>query len=459
MPNSLFITGASGFIGSRLLEALEPGEFEAVRLLSRGSLAIPDSLRAAGNAEVVRGDLEDPRAYASWLDANTTVVHAAAVTGTARPKEYEAVNVRGLARLLETCEQRGVRRFLHLSTIAVCYPDLEDYPYARSKFEAEALVRSSGLDYTIVRPTVVLGPRSAPLQNLLRLAAGPALLIPGTGRARLRPIDLDDLLEILLGIVRTSRFQRETFDLGGPEALSCEDFLRRIRRAVRGSEGPVIRLPLGLLLPCIRALERVWPGVPPVSAGQFAVFRFDGVGRSDESLTALAPRLVDAMLARALEARPPDAEAQAPDAEARRECETFSRYLLGRPPDAYLLRKYCEASRFGEPAGERSPFEDLLLRLATRHPLVTRAVDAYARWFCPRALLRKKLILVLAIAESWAPSYVELDRADGGGRPVFVARFAAHAIVSGLLLSLAVLLLQPVRLLLWARQKRAGSRP
>ncbi len=96
MPNSLFITGASGFIGSRLLEALEPDEFEAIRLLSRGSVTVPDSLRAAGNVEVVRGDLEDPRAYAPCLDANTTVVHAAAVTGAARPKEYEAVNVRGL---------------------------------------------------------------------------------------------------------------------------------------------------------------------------------------------------------------------------------------------------------------------------------------------------------------------------------------------------------------------------
>jgi NADH dehydrogenase len=454
MPDSLFITGASGFIGSRLLEALEPEEFEAIRLLSRGSVAVPDSLRAAGNVEVVRGDLEDPRAYAPYLDANTTVVHAAAVTGTARPKEYEAVNVRGLARLLEACERHGVRRLLHLSTIAVRYPDLEDYPYARSKLEAEALVRSSRLDYTIVRPTVILDPRSPALPNLLRLAAGPALMIPGTGTARLRPIDLDDLLEILLGIVRASRFHRETFDLGGPEALSCEDFLRRIRRAVRGSEGPAIRLPLGLLLPCIRVLERVWPGVPPISAGQIAVFRFDGVGRSDAWLTTLAPRLrdVDSMLARALETSPPDAE-------ARRECEVFSRYLLGRPPDAYLLRKYCEASTFGEPAGERRPFEDLLLRLATLHPLLTRAVDAYARWFCPGALVRKKLILLLAIAESWEPSYVELDRADGGGRLVFVARLGAHAIVSGLLLLFAVLLLQPMRLLLRARRKSGGSGP
>jgi NADH dehydrogenase len=452
MSDSLFVTGASGFIGSRLLEVLEPGEFETIRLLSRGSLVVPDSLREVGNVEVVRGDLEDARTYAPFLDAKTTIVHAAAATGSAHPVEYDAANVRGVTALLEACEGHGVRRFLHISTIAVRYPDLEDYPYARSKLEAEALVRSSRLDYTIVRPTVILGPRSPALRNLLRLAAGPALVIPGTGRARLRPIDLDDLVEILLRIVRTSRFHRETFDLGGPEALSCEDLLRRIRRAVRGSKGPVLRLPMGLLLPCLRVLERVWPGAPPISAGQFAVFRFDGVGRFDGSLTALEPRLrdVDSMLARAVEASPPDAE-------ARRECEVFSRYLLSRPPDAYLLRKYCEASTAGESTGERSPFEGLLLHLARLHPLLTRAVDIYARWFCPRALVRKKLILVLAIAETWAPCYAELDRADGSGRLLFVARFAARGLVSGLLLLFALLLLQPVRLILRTPRKSGGS--
>jgi NADH dehydrogenase len=452
MSDRLFVTGASGFIGSRLLEVLEPEEFETIRLLSRGPVVVPHSLREVGNVEVVRGDLEDARTYAPFLDARTTIVHAAAVTGSARREEYDAANVRGVTALLEACEGHGLRRFLHISTIAVRYPDLEDYPYARSKLEAEALVRSSRLDYTIVRPTVILGPRSPALRNLLRLAAGPALVIPGTGRARLRPIDLDDLVEILLRIVRTSRFHRETFDLGGPEALSCEDFLRRIRRAVRGSEGPVLRLPMGLLLPCLRVLERVWPGVPPISAGQFAAFRFDGVGRFDGSLTALAPRPrdVDSMLARAVEAGPPDAE-------ARRECEVFSRYLLSRPPDAYLLRKYCEASTGGESADERSPFESFLLRLARLHPLLTRAVDIYARWFCPRALVRKKLILVLAIAETWAPSYAELDRADGGGRLLFVARLAARGLVSGLLLLFALLLLQPVRLILRTPRKSGGS--
>jgi hypothetical protein len=176
------------------------------------------------------------------------------------------------------------------------------------------------------------------------------------------------------------------------------------------------------------------------------------VGRFDRSLTALVPRLrdVDSMLARAV-------EAVLPDAEARRECEVFSRYLLSHPPDAYLLRKYCEASAAGEPTDDRSPFEALLLRLATLHPLLTRAVDIYARWFCPRALVRKKLILVLAIAETWGPSYAELDRVDGGGRLLFVVRLVALGLVSGLLLLLAFVLLQPVRLILRTPRKPGGS--
>ena len=452
MPDSLFVTGASGFIGSRLLEMLEPGEFETIRLLSRGSLVIPDSLRVADNVEVVRGDLKDVPTCAPFLNADTTVLHAAAVTGSARWDEYDATNVQGVAALLKACESRGVRRLLHVSTIAVRYPDLKDYPYARSKLQAEALVRSSRLDYTIVRPTIVLSPRSPALQNLLQLAAGPALVIPGTGGPRLRPIDLDDLVEVLLGIVRTSRFRRETFDLGGPEALSCEDFLRRIRRAVRGSDGPVLRLPMALLLPPLRLLERIWPGAPPVSVGQLAAFRFDGVGHSDGSLTALAPRLrdVDSMLARAVGVSPRDAQ-------LHRECQVFSRYLLGHPPDAYLQRKYYEASTAGEFADERGPFERLLLNLARRHPLLTRAVDIYARNFFPRALVRKKLILVLAIAEAWAPSYAELDRADGGGRLLFLVRLAARGMVSSLFLLLALLVLQPARLVLRAPRKSGGG--
>jgi len=450
MPDSLFITGASGLIGQALLQALDPSAFSSIHLLSRHALALPASLSRAPNVTVVRGDLLDPEGFSRILGEHSTVVHAAAATGNAPTEELQAVNVKGVAQLLRACEAQHVRRLLHLSSIAVCYPDLSDYPYARSKLEAERLVRASALEYTIVRPTVLVDAAAPAFKNLVRLAAGPVLLVPGNGRARVQPLDLDDLVAILLQILESTCFARETLDLGGPEALSLEELLRKIRRRVRGRAGPTLHLPMPLLLPMLRVLARGWPGAAPASPGQLSVFRFDGVCNANESLEALAPqrRSLDATLARALGGDPAGERLQ-------RECEVFSRYLQGHPPDDLLRASYLEAARAGPFASQPEAFDRLLVRLATTHPIATRAVDIYARFFHPTARIRKKLILALAIAESEASSYAEIDHADGDGPLRFLLRSFGRGLASGLLLLLAALLLLPAQLLL--RDRRQGG--
>jgi len=454
MPDSLFITGASGLVGSRLLLALDPGRYSAIHLLSRRPLRLPASLRHAPNVTVVRGDLLAPDGWAGLLQEDTTVVHAAAATGSVGSERLHAVNVTGLARLLRSCEEARVRRLLHLSSIAVCYPNLADYPYARSKREAERLVRASALDYTIVRPTVLIDAAAPAFANLVRLAAGPVLMVPGDGRARLQPLALDDLVGILLRILETVRPARETLDLGGPETLPVEDLLRRIRRRLRGSEGPTLHLPMALLLPALRSLAHHWPGTPPVSPGQLSVFRFDGVGATPEPLATLAPEClpVDEMLAQALQ-RDPATE------RLERECEVFSRYLLGQPPDPELRAGYLDAGSRDPFTCAPTAFDHLLLRLAATHPVATRAVDVYARFFRPTARIRKKLILTLAIAETDASSYAEIDRADADGALRFLLRSLGRGLTSGLLLFLAALLLLPAQLLLADRltDRKAGG--
>ena len=88
------------------------------------------------------------------------MVHLAAVTGRAAPADYRRVNVDGTRALLRACTAAKVRRFVHMSTIAAAYAEQRYYPYAKSKSEAEALVRDSGMDFSIIRPTLVLGARS-----------------------------------------------------------------------------------------------------------------------------------------------------------------------------------------------------------------------------------------------------------------------------------------------------------
>ena len=79
------------------------------------------------------------------------------------------------------------------------------------------------------------------------------------------------------------------------------------------------------------------------------------------------------------------------------ECRVFTRYLIGRQPDAYIMRKYAQAFEPGYPLGEdEAPgFDALLLKLAVLHPLLTRTADIYSRFFRPASAVRKRLVLLL----------------------------------------------------------------
>lgn len=140
-----------------------------------------------------------------------------------------------------------------------------------------------------------------------------------------------------------------------------------------------------------------------------------------------------------------------------RESRVFGRYLLGGRPGEPILRTYEDAVRLGAagPYPEPGTFDRALARLARAHPAATRAADVYARHFCQAAPFRKRLILMLAILESHAPTYTVLDRVDRGGKAIIYVRMVGAALGSVALLVAAAVLLTPLRLLLAGR--RAGG--
>ena len=182
MTGSLFVTGGSGYIGRHLLRSLDSHRYSKIVYLSRAAPA------SAPSGEVIRADLLEGSAYAEALKGCDTVLHMAAVTGKSRPAEYFRVNREGTRMLIGECCRAGVRRFIYVSTIAVKFRDQHRYYYAQSKCQAEELVRSSGLQYTIVRPTMVMGKGAAVMEGLSRLACAPPRSIrPWRRRCSSRP--------------------------------------------------------------------------------------------------------------------------------------------------------------------------------------------------------------------------------------------------------------------------------
>jgi NADH dehydrogenase len=291
---ALFLTGASGFIGRFVLKVLERPEHRVI-VLRRPQADRPE----AGSATTaVAGDLLEPSSYAHLLTGIETVVHLAAATGRAARDVHNRVNADATADLLDASIRAGVRRFLFISSIAVRFADAPHYHYAVSKRAAERAVRESGLRYTILRPTIVLGPGSPIGQRFRSLAQLPLIPIFGNGQVRMQPVDVRDVAALIGAVIANDWFENDTVEVGGPDELTLEDLLCRLHGELRETPARTIHLPLSPIRSTLGLLERMSPALVPVTAGQLALFANDSIAEPHPFIQQHAPSLkrVDTML-------------------------------------------------------------------------------------------------------------------------------------------------------------------
>ena len=182
------VTGGTGFVGARLIRALQRGGHQ-VRALTRRPQ--DDS----GGLTWIGGSLEEPDALARLAESTDGLIHVAGVIN-ADAAGFEAGNVHGTASVLDAAKSQGVPRFVHVSSLAAREPQLSRY--GASKARSEDLVRESGLDYAIVRPPAVFGPGDLETLELFRMAKRGLVLLPPEGRLSL--IHADDLARLLIAL-------------------------------------------------------------------------------------------------------------------------------------------------------------------------------------------------------------------------------------------------------------------
>jgi nucleoside-diphosphate-sugar epimerase len=186
------VTGGTGFVGRHVL-ALLAGQGAAVRALARTPAALP---KQAG-VEAVQGDLTDPAALAALCEGAEGVLHiAGAISGGAA--HMQRVNAEGTATLLAAAGKAGVKRFVHVSSLAAREPELS--PYARSKAAGEAAVRAATrtLSTLIIRPPAVYGEGDRATLPLLRALTSRTALLPGLKQSRFSLIHAEDLARICI---------------------------------------------------------------------------------------------------------------------------------------------------------------------------------------------------------------------------------------------------------------------
>jgi NADH dehydrogenase len=247
----VLITGGAGFVGSNICRAVAESDTFRFRALDLPSPRL-DALRALGG-EVVGADLLQPGALESALKGCAAVVHLVVAHEYAPASAHERVTIGGARRLVEAMQATGVRRLVFMSSIKAA----RDYPglYGRSKRRTEAIIRESGLDYTIFRPGLLYGPGELKLSGMIRwLRKYPVFPLPG-GDYRIYPVHVDDLARAVMAALNTPRAIGNTYYLAAEKAATLRQIVLALQVEL-GLRRPLWHVPLEPAVWLGRLLQR-----------------------------------------------------------------------------------------------------------------------------------------------------------------------------------------------------------
>jgi len=267
----ILVTGGTGFVGGHLIRRLRKDGLP-VRALARR----PDRAQALIDlgVEVVPGDIADKTALEKAAGGIQRVVHLVGIIQEAPGATFRTAHVEGTRNVVEAARKAGVIHFFHQSALGT-RPGAKS-EYHRTKWEAEELVRKSGIPYTILRPSLIYGPGdrfTVRLSELLRRA--PFMPVIGSGKSRVQPIYIDDVVSCMVKALTDDAFLNEIYEIGGPQQLTYEEVTSAIAEAM-GLRRPPVHLPLFLMEPMARALETVLSN-PPLTTDQLIMLQEDNV--------------------------------------------------------------------------------------------------------------------------------------------------------------------------------------
>src|SRR5579885_2143675 len=272
----ILITGATGYIGHHLVARL-------VSLGERPRCLVRDVQRAAAvlpgdKVELVQGDTTIADTLAAAVNGIETIVHASFLTADRKESpgnRYEETNVRGTAHLVEAAKAASVKRMIEISGLGT----RADKPgsYMQGRYLAEKLLMECGLEWSIIRPSVIFG-KDAPfikgLTDLIRTA--PVVPLIGGGKTMFQPIYVEDVVTVIIKVLEDpQRTNGKIYTIGGPEQYSFKQVFDLLLKAMH-TRRPKVYAPTPLVGVGAAVMEAILPQ-PPLTKAAMALFSFDNI--------------------------------------------------------------------------------------------------------------------------------------------------------------------------------------
>jgi len=236
----VLVTGGTGFVGEALCRELDDRGHD-VTALSRSS----DGADLPAGVETVAGDVTDYDSIEDAFEGQDAVYNLVALSPLYKTRgglTHDRVHLGGTENAVRATEEAGVDRLVQMSALGAD-PD-GSTAYLRAKGEAEAVVRSSDLDWTIVRPSVIFGDGGEFVPFTKKLTTPYVTALPGGGKTRFQPIYLADMIRILADGL-DEEHAGETYEIGGPETLTLAAVTKLAYRA-EGKSVRILPVPMSL---------------------------------------------------------------------------------------------------------------------------------------------------------------------------------------------------------------------
>lgn len=278
MTIKVFVTGASGYLGSNLVKKLTQKGY-SVKVLVRNVNKV-EGLKSK-NVKIIIGDITDINSYEKELKGIDVIYHLAAIIGNNNKELNFLVHVESVKKLIEAAKKNNVKRIIYVSTISASYQKRSHY--AESKLQAEKLFYNSGIPITIIRPNLIIGRKSPQLEKISAMVKLPVIPVVGSGKKIIQPINVEQLSEVLIKVLENENFINHTISISGSERITFNQFLDIISKNTIGKTKFKLHLPIFACSILAAILEKGLKDKAPLNKGQVILLNQDSISSFNDA--------------------------------------------------------------------------------------------------------------------------------------------------------------------------------
>lgn len=264
----VFLTGTTGFVGGHLLKRLV-ADGHSVRALVR----FPPKTRSSGSdrIEFVYGDVVNGFGLDSGMKGCDAVIHLVGIIVETGKDTFERIHHLGTRNVVEAAKRNRISRFIQMSALGVRADGVSEYQ--TSKWQGEEAVRQGSLPYCILRPSLIFGPGSGFVTQMLDVMRKAPFFrpVPGDGKPLFRPVFVEDVAACFSQALTNPAATNQTVELGGGEELSLNAVLEEIAKCA-GIRKAAVHIPLPLMFAGAAVAQTLLPR-SPVTVGQLRMLR------------------------------------------------------------------------------------------------------------------------------------------------------------------------------------------